>query len=178
LLSTSIIRGANQQPYSRSEVAAINALSTQLRAVGNLALRIGISSAQRLANSFAAAGEPIALIRHDGCVLHLSPSFEKLIGCDSITIRDRRLGSWSPEVNRKLVAAIDRVVRYDGQLQKTDETVALPRRKGRRPLIASIAPVVGAAHDILHLVAAIISLTDLESEPLGPSMRMMQDSSG
>jgi DNA-binding CsgD family transcriptional regulator len=34
---------------------------------------------------------------------------------------------------------------------------------------------VGAAHDILHLVAALVSITDLEIEPAGPPLRMMQE---
>ena len=43
-LSTSIIRRIDQGPYTRSELESINALAAQLKVVGNLAMRIGISS--------------------------------------------------------------------------------------------------------------------------------------
>jgi DNA-binding CsgD family transcriptional regulator len=45
-------------------------------------------------------------------------------------------------------------------------------------LIASIIPVVGAAHDVLHLVSAIVSLVDLAMEPIGPSIQAMQEAFG
>jgi DNA-binding CsgD family transcriptional regulator/PAS domain-containing protein len=174
-LSTSIIRRVTQEPYTPSEIVAINALATQLRAIGNLAIRMGISSAKRMADTFAAAGEPIALIGNDGCVLHLSPSFERLTRSGSLSVKGRRLGSWHADAHRKLAAAIERAVKYHGKPKTTDAAVALPRRDGGRPLVASIVPVVGAAHDILHLVAALVSITDLEFEPAGPSLRMMQE---
>jgi DNA-binding CsgD family transcriptional regulator/PAS domain-containing protein len=174
-LSTSIIRSVTQGPYTPPEIVSINALASQLRAIGNLAIRMGFSSAKRIADTFAAAGEPIALIGNDGCVLHLSPSFERLTRSGSLSVKGRRLGSWHADANRKLAAAIERAVKYHGKFQTTDTTVALPRRNGRRPLVASIVPVVGAAHDILHLVAALVSITDLEIEPVGPPLRMMQE---
>ena len=45
-------------------------------------------------------------------------------------------------------------------------------------MIASIVPVVGAAHDILNLVSAIVTVIDLEIEPVGPSISAMQQAFG
>lgn len=174
-LSASIIRRIDQEPYTRAEIVAINALTVQLRAIGSLAMRVGISSAQRIADCFAAAGQPIALIGHDGCVLHLSSVFEEITRSGSITVKNRRLGSWHPEASRRFAAAIERSVKHHGNLRQAQEAVVLPRRNGLRPLIASIVPVIGAAHDVLHLVASIVSLTDLEAAPVGPSTTTMQD---
>jgi DNA-binding CsgD family transcriptional regulator len=45
-------------------------------------------------------------------------------------------------------------------------------------MIVSIVPVVGAAHDIMQLISAIVSVTDLESAPVGPSIPAMQEAFG
>jgi DNA-binding CsgD family transcriptional regulator len=177
ILSTSIIRRIDQGPYTRAEIESINGLASQLQVVGNLAMRIGISSAQRIADAFAAEGRPLALLGNDGRVLHINPSFENLTR-NGITIENRRLASWHPDANRKMAAAVRYAVTYDGNLRMPMAPVVLPRRNGLRPLIASIIPVVGAAHDVLHLVSAIVSLVDLAMEPIGPSIQAMQEAFG
>jgi DNA-binding CsgD family transcriptional regulator len=176
-LSTSIIRRIPQGPYTKDEIESINALASQLTVVGNLAMRIGISSAQRIADAFGAEGRALALLGNDGRLLHATESFENLTR-SGITIENRRLASWHPDANRKISAAVQRAVRYDGNLRKPLAPVVLPRRNGLRPLIVSIIPVVGAAHDIFHLVAAIVSVTDLEAEPIGPSTSAIQEAFG
>jgi DNA-binding CsgD family transcriptional regulator len=176
-LSTSIIRRIDQGPYTRSELESINALAAQLKVVGNLAMRIGISSAQRIADAFAAEGEPLALLGNDGRIIHFSRSFEDLTR-NGLTIENRRLGSWHPDANRNMAAAVRHALDYDGNLRKPPATVVLPRRNGLRPLIASVIPVVGMANDILHLVSAIVSVTDLEAEAVGPSTLAMREAFG
>jgi DNA-binding CsgD family transcriptional regulator len=176
-LSTSIIRRIDQGPYTRSELESINALAAQLKVVGNLAMRIGISSAQRIADAFAAEGEPLALLGNDGRIIHFSRSFEDLTR-NGLTIENRRLASWHPDANRNIAAAIQYALDYDSNLRKPPATIVLPRRNGLRPLIASVIPVVGVANDILHLVSAIVSVTDLETEPVGPSTLVMQEAFG
>jgi DNA-binding CsgD family transcriptional regulator len=176
-LSTSVIRRIPQGPYTKDEIESVNALASQLTLFGNLAMRIGISSAQRIADAFGAEGRALALLGNDGRVLHANENFEKLTR-NGITIEKRRLASWHPDANRKMAAAVQRAVQYDGNLRKPLAPVVLPRRNGLRPLIASIIPVVGAAHDIFHLVAAIVSVTDLEAEPIGPSISAIQEALG
>jgi len=176
-LSTSIIRRIDQGPYTRTEIENINTLALQLQVAGNLAMQIGISSAQRIADAFAAEGRPLALLGNDGRVLHVSQNFESLTR-SGLTIERRRLSSWHPDANQKIAAAIRQALEYDGNLRKPPAPVVLPRRNGLRPMIVSIIPVVGAAHDILHLISAIVSVTDLESEPLGPSIPAMQEAFG
>jgi DNA-binding CsgD family transcriptional regulator len=177
VLSTSIIRRIDQGTYSRSEIENINVLASQLQLVGSLALRIGISSAQRIADAFASDGRPLALLRNDGRILHASESFENLMR-NGLTIENRRLASWHPDASRKIAAAVKLALEYDGNLRKPLAPIILPRRNGARPMIASIIPVVGAAHDILHLVSAIVSIIDLEIKPVGPSISAMQQAFG
>ena len=176
-LSTSIIRRVDQGTYSRSEIKSINALTAQLQLVGSLALRIGVSSARRIADALAADGRPLALLGNDGRILHASESFENLT-CNGLTIENRRLASWHPDTSRKIAAAVQRALQYNGNLREPLTPVVLPRRSGARPLIASIVPVVGAAHDIFNLVSAIVSVVDLEIEPVGPSVSAMQQAFG
>jgi DNA-binding CsgD family transcriptional regulator len=54
----------------------------------------------------------------------------------------------------------------------------LPRRNGLRPLVAEVVPVVGLAHDVLHLVAAIVTLTDLEAAGSSPSEALLEQAFG
>lgn len=176
-LSTSIIRRIDQGPYTRAEIEDVNALASQLHVVGNLAIRIGISSAQRTADAFAAGGQPVALIGNDGRILHMSQSFEGLAG-SGVTITNRRLGSWHPDADLKIAAAIGHALRYDGDLGEPPKSVVLPRRNGLRPLIASVIPVVGSAQDILNVVSAIVVLTDLEAKLIGPSLVALRQSFG
>jgi DNA-binding CsgD family transcriptional regulator len=52
--------------------------------------------------------------------------------------------------------------------------VVLPRRNGRRPLLAHVAPVVGAASDAFLLARAVVLLTDLEEAPPPPNTVTIQ----
>jgi DNA-binding CsgD family transcriptional regulator len=176
-LSTSIIRRIDQGPYTRSEIESVNALARQLQLAGDLAMRIGLSSAQRIADAFSAEGRLLALLGNDGRIIHASRDFEHLTR-NGLTIEKRRLSSWHPEASQRIAAAVRQALEFDGNLRKPPAPVVLPRRNGLRPLIVSIIPVVGAAHDIFHLVSAIVSVTDLESEPVGPSISAMKQAFG
>ena len=102
----------------------------------------------------------------------MNERLERLIG-DGVLIRGGRLGSWHADTDRTLAAAIQAVVRHDGVSRQPFGSVVLPRQKGLRGLVARIVPVVGLAHDILHLVSAIVTLSDLEAAPASPSERLL-----
>jgi DNA-binding CsgD family transcriptional regulator len=162
MLSASLYRRRQQGPFQSGEIEQINKLVAQLRGANEIALRIGLSSARRMADAFTAAGHPIALIRLDGRVIEMTASFERLIG-NGVHVKGGRLGSAEPDADRAIAAAVNRAVQHDGLARACHASVVLPRRNGLRPLLAQLVPVVGAAHDILHLVAAIAILTDLEA---------------
>jgi len=172
MLSASIYRRPDQGPYQRDEIALINKLVGYLRGASALALRVGTASNQRLTDALGSAGQPLALIGRDGCVIYMNERLERLIG-DGVLIRGGRLGSWHADTDRTLAAAIHAVVRHDGVLREPFGSVVLPRQKGLRGLVARIVPVVGLAHDILHLVSAIVTLSDLEAAPASPSERLL-----
>ncbi len=176
-LSVSIERAIGQDAFMRDEVALMNQLLTHLRAAGDLALRIGMASTQRMADAFSKAGHPVALLARDGSVIHMNARFERLVG-DGVCVRAGRLGSWQPDADRAFLAAIGRAVGFDVTKHGPLTSIVLPRRNGLRPLVAEVVPVVGLAHDVLHLVAAIVTLTDLEAAGSSPSATLLEQAFG
>ena len=67
---------------------------------------------------------------------------------------------------------------YNGTIDKPSVPVVLPRRGGLRPVLLQVVPVVGRAQDILRLVAAIVTLTDLESATSSPAEAVLQRTFG
>lgn len=172
-LSISIIRRTDQGRYGADEIALIDSLATHLRAASALAMRIGITSSQHMADALTTGRQPVALLAHDGRVLHASPGFEALIG-DGLVIRNGRLGSAHQQVDQRIAAAVSAATNRSSELKTPLEPVILTRRNGVRPLVATVVPVVGHAHDVLQLVAAIVLVTDLSVRPQGPALATLQ----
>jgi DNA-binding CsgD family transcriptional regulator/PAS domain-containing protein len=176
-LPVSIERAIGQEPFLREEVDLMNQLFNHLRAAGDLALRVGMASTQQVADAFSMAGHPIALLGRDGGIIHMNARFERLVG-DGLCVRAGRPGSWQPDADSALAAAIARAVRFDGARHGPLTSIVLPRKNGLRPLVAEVVPVVGLAHDVLHLVAAIITVTDLEAAGSTPSEALLEQAFG
>jgi len=172
MLSASIYRKPQHGPFERSETELMNKLVAQLRGAGEVAMRIGLSSTRRMADAFTAAGNPVALFGRDGRIAHMSPGFEKLVG-NGMHVKGGRLGSWQPDADRRIADAIARASQCG-----ESASVVLPRRNGLRPILAQVIPVVGAAHDLLHLVSAIAVLTDLEATSAGPAEAALRQAFG
>jgi DNA-binding CsgD family transcriptional regulator len=176
-LPVSIERTITQGPFQAGEITLMNQLFTHLQAAGETAVRIGMAATSRLADAMGATGQPAALIGRDGRVVHMNARFELLLR-DGLYVRAGRLGSWNPDAQRRLSAAVERAIRHDGTLREPFTAVVLPRRDGLRPLVAQVVPVVGLAHDILHLVAAIVTLTDLEASEAPPAAALLEQAFG
>jgi DNA-binding CsgD family transcriptional regulator len=175
-MSISIERRIAEGPFLRHELTRMNQLFTHVQAAGDLAVRIGMAATARMADAMGTSGQPTALLGRDGRILHMNARFELLLG-EGLYVRVGRLAAGQVETERALAAAIDRAVRHDGALREPFSAVVLPRR-GLRPLIAQVVPVVGLAHDILHLVAAIVTLTDLEASDAPPAAALLQQAFG
>lgn len=176
-LSVSIIRRLHQGPYSGSEVAFVNALAAHLRTASAIALRFGLESTRRLADAFATMGQPVALVGRAGRVIHMNARFERLVG-DAIFVKSGRLTAWRGRSQAELSAAIARAIGHDGTLRAPLAPVVLPRRAGLRPLVAHVMPVVGQARDLMHLVAAVVTLTDLGDTAQAPAEEILIDAFG
>ena len=176
-LSTSIIRRADKEPYSREEIEEINALAGQMQNVGHLMVQLGLVASQRLADALALNGQPIALLGYDGVVLHASPGFEQTVR-GALTIKDGRMASWHPDTHQRLAQAVGFATKRDTDLAEPCKPIVLPKRNVARPLIATIIPVVGNARDLFHLVAAVISVVNLNAEAPRPNIAVLQQAFG
>ena len=176
-LPVSIERAVGQDPFMRDEVALMNQLFNHLRTAGDLAVRVGMASTQQVADAFSMVGHPIALLGRDGGIIHMNARFERLVG-DGLCVRGGRLGSWQPDADSALATAIGKAVRFEGTRQGPLTSIVLPRRNGLRPLVAEVVPVVGLAHDVLPLVAAIVTMTDLEAAGSSPSEALLEQAFG
>ena len=172
MLSASIYRKPRQGRFERAEIAQINRLTDQLRAAGELALRIGLTSTRRMAETFTAAGHPLALIGRNARVLYMSAPFEALVG-NGLQVKAGRLIASDAEAERALGAAIARATRCEAVVGEAFQWVVLPRRDGLRPLMAQLVPIVGVANDFLNPVSAIVLLTDLEASAAGPEKHLL-----
>jgi DNA-binding CsgD family transcriptional regulator len=168
MLSGSICRTAWQGPYERGETELLNALALHLRAAGEVALRIGMAATRRITDAFTAAGHAIALVGPHDRIIEMSPAFERLLG-NGVHVKGGRLGCWNVDADRAVADLVTRATRNDGIAREPQTPVVLPRRHGLRPVIAHVMPVVGAAHDILRHVAAILVLTDLGAAHASPA---------
>jgi len=172
-VSLSIIRRTEQGRFGRDEIEQIDALAAHLRAASALAMRVGMSSSQNMAETLALGRQPIALLGRDGRIVHASAGFETLIG-DGLVVRNGRLGASDRWADEQIAAAVSAAIATDGELVKAPRPVILPRRNSVRPLVATMVPIVGHAHDVLRLVAAIVLLTDLGARPQGPALATLQ----
>ena len=171
MLSATMFRRPQQGPYLDDEIKLINMLMTHLRAAGDFALQVGLKSTKDIADALATTDQAAALLGRDGSVSHLNARFEQLLG-DGVRIRNGRLMSPHAEADRSLAAAIERA-RNNDLLDQPLMSVVLPRRNGARALVAQIFPVVGAAHDLLQAVSAIVTLVDLEVTRSGPAASLL-----
>jgi DNA-binding CsgD family transcriptional regulator len=177
MLSASIYRKPKQGGFERAEIALINRLVDQLRAAGELALRIGLTSTHRMAETLTAAGHPMALIGRNGRVLYMSAPFEALIG-NGLQVKAGRLSASDTEAERVLGAAIARATQHEIAVGEAFRWLVVPRRGGLRPLMVQLVPVVGVANDFLNPVSAIVLLTDLEANVTGPEKGVLADAFG
>jgi hypothetical protein len=146
-------------------------------AAGTLAVRIGMSANARIADALSVGGQPLALLARDGGVIHMNARFERLVG-NGLQIKAGHLTCGHADANRALAAAIGKAIRHDGQLREPLAAVILLRQDGLRPLVAHVLPVVGSANDVLHMVAAIVTLTDLEAADAAPVASVLEQAFG
>ncbi len=172
MLTASIYRLRSSEPYQRAEIKLINELTARLGPACELAIRLGLRSIQSISDAFSNAGHPIAATDATGRVIYMNARFEQLLGPD-LTVRDGRLASADVDADRTLAAALKRATDDGGSLECQLPAVVLPRREGR-PLVARIAPVVGRANDLLARESAIVMLTDLDADDVGPELTVLR----
>lgn len=152
-------RGRGDGPFLRDEIAVMNRLMVRLQPAAQLALKVGFAASRSTADSLAAVGRDILLLGWSGRVLHMAPGTARHVG-DALTLTGGVVSSWNRDTSRRLAAMIARAVSSGSGLDRVAGGIALPRKSGRRPLLAQVVPIVGAAHDVFMLARAIVILTD------------------
>jgi DNA-binding CsgD family transcriptional regulator len=154
------------------EISATNRL-TPRHAAHKRTAHVGLEPTCRMADALSAAGQAIALVGSDGCVVHMNTRFRRLIG-DGVHLKAERLACWDAEADRALSATIDQAIRHNGLSRDLVAAVVLPRRQRVRPLVAQVVPVSRPSRDAPHPVAVLVILTDLESSSTGPLKTVLQ----
>ncbi|MBX9778589.1 MAG: helix-turn-helix transcriptional regulator [Xanthobacteraceae bacterium] len=165
-----------REPSLQDEDEPMLHLFGDLRPGGDLPVRVGMAPTQQIADALSVAGHPIALLGRDGAVIHMNARFERLVG-DGLCMRAGRLGSWQPDADQALATAIGNAVRVE-VASRSRATTVLPRRNGLRPLVAEVVSLVGPWNDGLKAIAAIVTLTDLESVGSSPSQALLEQAFG
>ncbi len=157
-LPMTIERGLAAGPFSKDELAKMNRLVAMLQPAAQLALKVGFSASQRVADALAGIGKDAILLGGSGRVLYLPTGAEDLID-DALTLVGGVLSSWNGDTARRLETAIARAVSAEAISERVVRSVALPRRGGERPIVAQIVPIFAAAHDVFMLARAVVILT-------------------
>jgi DNA-binding CsgD family transcriptional regulator len=152
-------RHARDGPFMREDVVKMNRLMARARPAAELALKVGLASARRLADSFAGAGRDIVLLGPSGRVIHMPPDFERHLG-DAVTLRAGALHSWHSATDMKLGAAVKRAVSRGPAIDRVTAVIPLPRRNRRRPLMVRVVPIIGSGQDLFMLARAAMIVTD------------------
>ena len=172
VLPISLERRIDQGPFTRAEIARINRLYDLIAPAASIALQMGLNVAEQVAHALDRIGHAAALVGQHGRIVRMNARFDGLIG-RGFFLRHGRIGSDFPQAESELAAAIHRAVHFEASSDPS-APIVLPRHNGRRPLIAHVAPLFGAAEEALLLARAIVLLTDLEDGPPPPSTSVIQ----
>jgi DNA-binding CsgD family transcriptional regulator len=158
VLPIALERSARSGAFLPGEVRRMNLLMALLKPAAELTLKVGLAAARSLADGLSAPGRDTALLAPSGRIIHQAPGFARHLGAD-LAVRAGHLRSSHPAADRRLLAAIGKCVQPGPVVSRIAGPVALPRR-GRRPLIAQVAPIAGVGQDMLMLARAALILTD------------------
>jgi DNA-binding CsgD family transcriptional regulator len=172
-LPISVERRIDQGSFSRGEVERMNRLFVRLRPAAGIAVRLGLQASTQVTDIFERLGQPAALLGHGGMLVRMNARFDGHVG-DGVLLRNGHLGAESAAAETALSGAIHRAVHDAAACEDAMTPVVLPRRNGRRPLLAQVSPVVGMASDAFLLARAVVLLTDLEKAPPPPHAATIQ----
>ena len=101
----SLQRSIAQGPFSPHELRRLAGLSRRLSSAAELAIAFGLTRAELALETFETSGSAAAMIDHNGQVLKLNASAERLLGSD-LDVVGRRIVSF----NADATAALDRAL--------------------------------------------------------------------
>lgn len=161
----SVERLAREEPFSRRELSAIEAILPHLRRAAGLALRFGLARGEGMLEAFDRLGCGAFLLDQDGKAIRLNAEARQLLG-NGLSLERGRLAANAQSTNN----ALQRLVRNTiapGVLPAAQSaaSLALPRIN-RRPIIAYGVPITGSAQDVFQRAKAVLILIDLDQRLL------------
>lgn len=147
------------EPYEPAEIATMNKLLTSLKSATSLALNVGFSAAQGLANGMNQAGRETILFSESGRVMHAPATLEAHFG-DAVYLHGETISSWNRDANERLSSAVKRAVSRASPEARVGPSFALPRKGGGVPFVGEVIPIVGGAHDVFMLARAVLIISD------------------
>jgi DNA-binding CsgD family transcriptional regulator len=170
MLIFSIDRLFSLGPVEQEAVAQLDLLRPHLARAALLSSRLGLQRAQMMANVLSSVGLPAAVLRQGGILLTANSEFENLL---PLTIQDRsdRIALVDKTADKLLEEALARVSFENAET--VINSIPLPAREGRLPLILHVLPIRGAAHDIFAQAASLLVVTAVNQSAV-PTATVLQ----
>lgn len=155
-------RSVGCDPFDVREIEMLNNLVARLQMAAELAVHVGLSTSRNISEAFAQSGREIVLLDGACRVLYRSRGIESLVD-GVLAMVGNFLSSWDQQTTVRLSAAIARAVSNEMVGDRINNAIALPRRDGRKPIVAQVLPIAGNGQDVFMLARALIVMTDLET---------------
>lgn len=164
-------RSARQGVFFPAEIGTMNRFAARLAGSCDFALRMKLTTARDMAESFSARGEAMALLSPSGASLFHTAAMGNLIG-RGLSLREGRFRAADPVADNALQAL---VARASAPAEGGDAglTPVVARRPDCPPLVLRCHPVAGAARDFLGLVRSILLVDDLSVRPPPPAAELL-----
>jgi DNA-binding CsgD family transcriptional regulator/PAS domain-containing protein len=159
----SLQRSIAQGPFSPVELDRLAALSRRLASVAELARAFNFARIEAALEAFEASHSPVAMVDRMGEVVRLNRSAERLMGPDLEIVR-RRIVSFNSDATAALDRALHDLIWRQGA-EACQAPVPLPRRSGRRPIVAYASRLSNPVREGFALAQGFVVFVDLDARP-------------
>lgn len=156
-----IQRSIQQAPFSGAELKKLANISSALSRAATEARALGLSRAEGAISAFSVLMRwPAVLLDHDGQLIHMNQNAEQLLSGD-VAIRGGRIVSFDNHATRVLDREL-RTFKCSHLSIILTPLMPLPRRGGRRPLLASALRLSAISQDVFARRQVILKFIDLD----------------
>lgn len=168
VINLSLLRSADAGPFRAEEIAGFTHLQPHFRRALGMAARLeGVLESGTLSSAaLDKLGQGVVLAEISGRVLHANAAAEALLRRGAgLSLRAGRLVAADPRAQQQLSALLHRI---------QDQSVAVPRGDGERPLIVSALPIAQRRHRFLDRQAAVMLLIHDPQNARVPGSNLLQ----
>jgi len=156
-----IQRSIDEGPFTPDEVRRLARASKGFGSAAAVARALGFARCEAVLDLMESTASPVVLLDRSGSVFSISPSAEKLLSQDLMIVA-RRLVSIDRDFTNNLEKAL-RTLLWNPEPNSLVPPVPLPRRDGRRPILAYPMRLPSLSANQLSPAQAILVLRDLEA---------------